>query len=56
MQKKKAVYYEGLETGKLEMSLVGERLKQLGKEEEDLARRLVDAEQRLNCPCRNNTS
>jgi hypothetical protein len=31
--KKKAVYYEGLESGKLEMSLVGDRLKQLSKKE-----------------------
>jgi DNA replication protein DnaD len=41
------LYYEGLESGKLEMRLVGDKLKQLGKQEEDLNVRLSDAEQRL---------
>ena len=48
LNKKKSVYYEGLESGKLEMSLVGDRLKQLSKQEEDLNVRLSDAEQRLS--------
>ena len=44
----KLLYYEDLESGKLEMSLVDDRLKQLGKQEEDLNVRLSDAEQRLS--------
>jgi hypothetical protein len=35
--RKKAKYYEGFESGKLDLSLVGERLQQLKDDEEKLA-------------------
>lgn len=47
LDKKKSVYYEGLETGKLDMSLVADRLKQIKTEEERITSNRLEAEQRL---------
>jgi len=46
-QQKKAVYYEGLETGKLDMDLVADRLKQIKTEEERITKQKLEAEERL---------
>ncbi len=47
VNRKKAKYYEGIESGKLDMALVAERLKQLKDEEEDLAKQAAGTEERL---------
>jgi len=46
--KKKPVYFDGLESGKLEASLVGERLNQLKDEEEVVSIKYLEAEERLS--------
>jgi len=45
--KKKAVYYKGIESGKLEMDLVAERLKELKAEEERVSKKKIDVEERF---------
>ena len=47
LNNKKKVYYEGLETGKLNMDLVSERLEQLKSEEERIAKQKLESEERL---------
>lgn len=48
LSKKKAVYFEGLESGKLDTGLVGERLRQLKDEEEAVSINLLGAVERLS--------
>ena len=48
LAKKKPVYFDGLESGKLEASLVGERLNQLKDEEEVVSIKYLEAEERLS--------
>jgi site-specific DNA recombinase len=48
LNKKKAVYFEGLESGKLDTALVGERLRQLKDEEEAVSIKYLEADERLS--------
>ena len=47
IDKKKAVYYQGLETGKLDMDLVAGRLKELKSQEEKITQQSLEAEERF---------
>ena len=47
LNNKKKVYYEGLETGKLNMDLVSERLEQLKAEDERITKQKLESEERL---------
>ena len=44
LDKKKAVYYKGLEAGKLNMDIVADRLKQIKAEEERITKQRLEAE------------
>ena len=47
IERKKSVYFDGIESGKLDMDLVADRLKTIKEEEEKITRQKIEADKRL---------